>query len=137
MHLLNAISSTENVLFAEQNMVDDNEPAPTTEAAKTIAAIDRGTVHQICSGQVVLNLATAVKVGTRRLYKDLLMPFCPFFLILSFKFLNYHMCLFLINFIYNAFNCVELNRTHDPVPSKSSFFLESLVTTVGTYHLLE
>jgi DNA mismatch repair protein PMS2 len=29
--------------------------------AGTIAAIDRTTVHQICSGQVVLNLATAVK----------------------------------------------------------------------------
>lgn len=29
--------------------------------AKSIQAIDRGTVHRICSGQVVLTLATAVK----------------------------------------------------------------------------
>ena len=34
----------------------------TTAAAGSIKAIDRKTVHQICSGQVVLNLATAVKV---------------------------------------------------------------------------
>ena len=30
-------------------------------AAKDIQAIDRASVHRICSGQVVLNLATAVK----------------------------------------------------------------------------
>ena len=29
--------------------------------APAIQAIDRGSVHRICSGQVVLNLATAVK----------------------------------------------------------------------------
>lgn len=29
--------------------------------AGTVRAIDRKSVHQICSGQVVLNLATAVK----------------------------------------------------------------------------
>ncbi|XP_068233052.1 mismatch repair endonuclease PMS2-like isoform X2 [Palaemon carinicauda] len=33
----------------------------TNEAAKTIKAIDKTTVHRICSGQVVLTLATAVK----------------------------------------------------------------------------
>ncbi|XP_075686367.1 mismatch repair endonuclease PMS2 [Rhinoderma darwinii] len=32
-----------------------------TEPAKAIKAIDRKSVHQICSGQVVLSLATAVK----------------------------------------------------------------------------
>ncbi|KAM8962169.1 mismatch repair endonuclease PMS2 [Pelodytes ibericus] len=32
-----------------------------TEAAKAIKPIDRKSVHQICSGQVVLSLATAVK----------------------------------------------------------------------------
>ncbi|MEE6526145.1 hypothetical protein FKM82_026591, partial [Ascaphus truei] len=32
-----------------------------TEPAKAIKPIDRKSVHQICSGQVVLNLATAVK----------------------------------------------------------------------------
>ena len=30
-------------------------------SAKVIQAIDRGDVHRICSGQVVLNLATAIK----------------------------------------------------------------------------
>lgn len=37
------------------------EPTPTSEDSKKISAIDRDTVHRICSGQVVLNLATAVK----------------------------------------------------------------------------
>ncbi|KAJ8670796.1 hypothetical protein QAD02_002055 [Eretmocerus hayati] len=37
------------------------EPVPTTEISKKICAIDREAVHRICSGQVVLNLATAVK----------------------------------------------------------------------------
>lgn len=32
-----------------------------SEPAGTIKAIDRQSVHQICSGQVVLTLATAVK----------------------------------------------------------------------------
>ncbi|XP_067162721.1 mismatch repair endonuclease PMS2 isoform X2 [Apteryx mantelli] len=36
-------------------------PAPCLEPAKAIKAIDRKSVHQICSGQVVLNLGTAVK----------------------------------------------------------------------------
>ncbi|XP_062542744.1 mismatch repair endonuclease PMS2 [Armigeres subalbatus] len=36
-------------------------PTPTSEESKKISAIDRDTVHKICSGQVVLNLATAVK----------------------------------------------------------------------------
>jgi len=40
---------------------EDIVPEATREKAKSIAAIDRTTVHQICSGQVVLNLATAVK----------------------------------------------------------------------------
>ncbi|NWI14315.1 PMS2 endonuclease, partial [Crypturellus soui] len=34
---------------------------PSSEPAKAIKAIDRKSVHQICSGQVVLNLGTAVK----------------------------------------------------------------------------
>ena len=29
--------------------------------ANTIKAIDRGSVHRICSGQVIVDLATAVK----------------------------------------------------------------------------
>ena len=33
----------------------------TIKPAKQIQAIDRASVHRICSGQVVLNLATAVK----------------------------------------------------------------------------
>lgn len=33
----------------------------TTEPAGAIKAIDKHSVHQICSGQVVLSLATAVK----------------------------------------------------------------------------
>ena len=40
----------------------EDEIEATKESAKNIKAIDRTTVHQICSGQVVLNLATAVKV---------------------------------------------------------------------------
>ncbi|KAL0983918.1 hypothetical protein UPYG_G00134750 [Umbra pygmaea] len=34
---------------------------PSSEPARSIKAIDRHSVHQICSGQVVLTLATAVK----------------------------------------------------------------------------
>lgn len=34
---------------------------PSTELAKAIKPIDRKSVHQICSGQVVLNVGTAVK----------------------------------------------------------------------------
>ena len=32
-----------------------------TARAKVIKAVDKNTVHKICSGQVVLSLATAVK----------------------------------------------------------------------------
>ena len=45
------------------------ETEATKESAKNIKAIDRTTVHQICSGQVVLNLATAVKVGNYLIYQ--------------------------------------------------------------------
>ncbi|XP_078461397.1 mismatch repair endonuclease PMS2 isoform X1 [Lampetra planeri] len=45
----------------EETGMMDEEPAPTASPAGSIRAIDRGTVHQICSGQVVLTLATAVK----------------------------------------------------------------------------
>ncbi|XP_046352551.2 mismatch repair endonuclease PMS2-like isoform X1 [Haliotis rufescens] len=38
-----------------------NVPEATTEKAGSIQAIDRGSVHRICSGQVVLTLAIAVK----------------------------------------------------------------------------
>ncbi|XP_055602995.1 mismatch repair endonuclease PMS2 [Uranotaenia lowii] len=37
------------------------EPTPTSEASRKINAIDKETVHKICSGQVVLSLAIAVK----------------------------------------------------------------------------
>ena len=37
---------------------------PTQKPAGTIRQISRGVVHQICSGQVVLSLATAAKVNT-------------------------------------------------------------------------
>uniref|UniRef100_A0A6I8N010 PMS1 homolog 2, mismatch repair system component n=1 Tax=Ornithorhynchus anatinus TaxID=9258 RepID=A0A6I8N010_ORNAN len=37
------------------------QPGPSLEPAKAIKPIDRKSVHQICSGQVVLNLGTAVK----------------------------------------------------------------------------
>lgn len=36
-------------------------PSPTKEKSKSIQAIDKEAVHRICSGQVVLNLATAMK----------------------------------------------------------------------------
>ncbi|CAG2060330.1 unnamed protein product, partial [Timema podura] len=39
----------------------DFESSATTEKSSIIQAINKDTVHQICSGQVVLNLATAVK----------------------------------------------------------------------------
>ena len=38
--------------------VEMTEPAP---AGRSIQSIDKATVHRICSGQVVLDLATAVK----------------------------------------------------------------------------
>ncbi|XP_042870177.1 mismatch repair endonuclease PMS2-like [Penaeus japonicus] len=44
------------------DLIESNgEAVPTTQAAKSIKAIDRTTVHKICSGQVVLTLGTAVK----------------------------------------------------------------------------
>nr|XP_027206517.1 LOW QUALITY PROTEIN: mismatch repair endonuclease PMS2-like [Penaeus vannamei] len=44
------------------DVIESNgEAAPTTQAAKSIKAIDRTTVHKICSGQVVLTLGTAIK----------------------------------------------------------------------------
>jgi len=42
-------------------LVNDVDESATSEKAKAISAIDKTTVHQICSGQVVLNLATAIK----------------------------------------------------------------------------
>ncbi|KAL4438704.1 hypothetical protein ABPG77_006308 [Micractinium sp. CCAP 211/92] len=36
-------------------------PAPMSRPAGTIKPIDHGTIHRICSGQVILDLATAVK----------------------------------------------------------------------------
>lgn len=38
-----------------------NEPVATTEKSKKIEAINKETIHHICSGQVVLDLAIAVK----------------------------------------------------------------------------
>ena len=40
--------------------MSDDAPECTKEAV-SIQAIDKGSVHRICSGQVVLTLATAVK----------------------------------------------------------------------------
>ena len=40
-------------------MADESEES--MESAKAIQAIDKGSVHRICSGQVVLTLAIAVK----------------------------------------------------------------------------
>ncbi|CAK9826568.1 Mismatch repair endonuclease PMS2 [Anthophora retusa] len=37
------------------------EPTPTSEESKKINAINKQTIHQICSGQVVLDLSTALK----------------------------------------------------------------------------
>ncbi|XP_055836736.1 mismatch repair endonuclease PMS2 [Episyrphus balteatus] len=39
----------------------DDEPEATNEKAKPIKGISKDTVHQLCSGQVVLSLAVAVK----------------------------------------------------------------------------
>nr|XP_031532649.1 mismatch repair endonuclease PMS2 isoform X3 [Vicugna pacos] len=39
----------------------DRAEGPSSECAKAIKPIDRKSVHQICSGQVVLSLSTAVK----------------------------------------------------------------------------
>ncbi|KAL1384572.1 hypothetical protein pipiens_003346 [Culex pipiens pipiens] len=46
------------MIDAEEDMI---APTPTAADSKKITAIDRDTVHRICSGQVVLNLAIAVK----------------------------------------------------------------------------
>lgn len=48
------------MLMTESNEAEE-EILPTTEKSKSIQAINKQIVHQICSGQVVLNLATAVK----------------------------------------------------------------------------
>ncbi|KAK7083873.1 Mismatch repair endonuclease pms2 [Halocaridina rubra] len=46
----------------ENTNTEENDLATASEeTAKSIKAIDRTTVHRICSGQVVLTLATAVK----------------------------------------------------------------------------
>ncbi|KAJ1529240.1 hypothetical protein ONE63_006042 [Megalurothrips usitatus] len=45
-------------MIEEESVLDSS---PTKECSKSIQAIDREAVHRICSGQVVLNLATAVK----------------------------------------------------------------------------
>jgi len=45
----------------DNNLVDDDAATATSTPAGAIVAIGRGVVHQICSGQVVLSLATAVK----------------------------------------------------------------------------
>nr|XP_033330669.1 mismatch repair endonuclease PMS2-like [Megalopta genalis] len=37
------------------------DPTPTTEKSKKINAINKQAIHQICSGQVVLDIATAIK----------------------------------------------------------------------------
>ncbi|KAG7199449.1 hypothetical protein KM043_014075 [Ampulex compressa] len=37
------------------------EPVPTTEKSRQIGAISKEAIHQICSGQVVLDLGTAIK----------------------------------------------------------------------------
>ena len=44
------------MLFYFSSEVGENHPK-----ASSISAIDKGSVHKICSGQVVLTLATAVK----------------------------------------------------------------------------
>ena len=44
-----------------QGCLADEEVEHTLAPAKAIQAIDKGDVHRICSGQVVLNLATAIK----------------------------------------------------------------------------
>lgn len=41
--------------------IEYEEPQPTTAEAASIKAINQETVHKICSGQVVLSLAIAVK----------------------------------------------------------------------------
>ncbi|CAL4077702.1 unnamed protein product, partial [Meganyctiphanes norvegica] len=56
-------------MAAETDVVEGTKIIPdgseyvqgTLEKARGIKAIDKGTVHRICSGQVVLTLATAVK----------------------------------------------------------------------------
>ncbi len=47
-------------LASHDGVVDDN-PLPGSRVAPVIAAIDPHSVHRICSGQVILDLATAVK----------------------------------------------------------------------------
>ena len=45
--------------------MEAEEQEPTQKPAGTIRQISRGVVHQICSGQVVLSLATAAKVNIK------------------------------------------------------------------------
>ena len=61
--LLQNIVSILNVLRMEGDVEKENveNMEATKVAAGSIKQIDRGVVHQICSGQVVLTLATAVK----------------------------------------------------------------------------
>ncbi|XP_002004786.4 mismatch repair endonuclease PMS2 [Drosophila mojavensis] len=44
-----------------ENEVDEGIPQPTSAASGQIKAIAKDTVHKICSGQVVLSLAVAIK----------------------------------------------------------------------------
>jgi DNA mismatch repair protein PMS2 len=41
--------------------MSESEEQPTTKDSKLIKAINKDTVHRICSGQVILTLAIAVK----------------------------------------------------------------------------
>ncbi|XP_047738687.1 mismatch repair endonuclease PMS2 isoform X3 [Hyalella azteca] len=54
-------SSAPNVASGPGEGQRQGEATPTLVTAKHIQAIDRAAVHRICSGQVVVNLATAVK----------------------------------------------------------------------------
>jgi len=45
----------------ESDTVERGELDPNHPKARSICAIDKKSVHHICSGQVVLTLATAVK----------------------------------------------------------------------------
>ena len=47
--------------MADSDNIGEEDDLATDAPAREIVAIDRGVVHQICSGQVVLTLATAVK----------------------------------------------------------------------------
>merc|ERR1712142_528899 len=54
----------ESISGTENDAKIDNEESKSSEKKKntnTIAAIDKTSVHKICSGQVILNLGTALK----------------------------------------------------------------------------